>query len=273
MTTDQIYWIRWEQRRNRVERLWQKKVFKALQSQVRAFTQQLSRGSIQQARQDIGKVVTTAEIEKVIKALYIQAGLLQANVTYRQVKAIERTVLKFVGFGYNQEWTNSILDYFQYNLLDKAVLPITETTRKLILRILDQAQREGWSNDRAVQEIMKYTDDINLSRARVIVRTESVRAMNYGTMLGADKSALVLDKRWITAHDERVRPSHRDQDGVKIDMEGTFPNGCSFPGDPDGGAKETINCRCTIALVPKRDEKGSVIRRIGGIRMYDRRRA
>lgn len=258
MTSSLTYWLQWERRRNRIEGQYRRKIFAALQNQVENVVTKVKQNGPTQARNDIDSDVQFYEIGSIIKALYIQSGILQANVTYRQVRQMQS---KFSGMGFNQEWTNAILAYFRLNLLNKAVLPITNTTKELIRQILNRAISEGWGVDQTVKEILRHTTEINRHRANVIVRTESVRAMNVGTLLGADKSTIVLDKQWITAKDERVRRSHARLQGEIIDIEGVFDNGCAFPGDPNGSAKETINCRCTIALVPKRDSQGRVIRK------------
>ena len=53
-------------------------------------------------------------------------------------------------------------------------------------------------------------------------------------------------KRWVATLDSRTRPTHRQLDGEAADVEGKFPNGCRFPGDPQGPAAEVWNCRCTL---------------------------
>ena len=34
-------------------------------------------------------------------------------------------------------------------------------------------------------------------------------------------------------------------------VDGTFSNGCRFPGDPHGPAEEVYNCRCTLVSAIK----------------------
>lgn len=262
-----IYWLQWERRRSRIESEYRRKIFISLQNQVQSSLKNAP--SLEQIRSNTSEI-RFDEIGQVIKALYIRSGLFQANMALREVRQMQA---KYATMGFNQEWTDAILAYFRLNLLNKAVLPITETTKELIRKVLERAIQEGWGVDQTVREILKYTTEINSHRANVIVRTESVRAMNVGTILGADKSSIVLDKQWITARDERVRSSHRHLQGMTLDMEDIYPNGCAFPGDTNGSAKETINCRCTIALVPKRDENGRVIRKPVGVFVNDTRRS
>ena len=51
--------------------------------------------------------------------------------------------------------------------------------------------------------------------------------------------------------------SHRILHGERIDVDGTFSNGCRFPGDPNGPAEEVYNCRCTLVAAIKGFEEWS----------------
>ena len=55
-----------------------------------------------------------------------------------------------------------------------------------------------------------------------------------------------LKQEWVAALDNRTRHSHRQLDGEKAEVGGTFSNGCRFPGDPQGRYAEICNCRCTL---------------------------
>src|SRR5205823_3189317 len=85
-------------------------------------------------------------------------------------------------------------------------------------------------------------------RAETIATTETTVAVNSGRDL-AMKAAGVTRKGWQTSHLEHTRATHVSnevlsdaQNGIPIEDE--WPNGCRFPGDPDGDASEVINCRC-----------------------------
>ena len=60
-----------------------------------------------------------------------------------------------------------------------------------------------------------------------------------------------LEQEWLATLDGRTRDSHRELDGKKIKVGGTFPNGCKFPGDPNGKPSETRGCRCTLVAALK----------------------
>ena len=104
----------------------------------------------------------------------------------------------------------------------------------------------------------------------MIARTETVTASNGAAILAAKDTGLALDKQWISVRDKRTRHSHRNEDNTTVSIDEPFsvgnegakmmhpgartqPNGLKVP------AKEVINCRCTVAFIPKRDKQGKLI--------------
>jgi hypothetical protein len=95
--------------------------------------------------------------------------------------------------------------------------------------------------------------------------------MNTGAMLSAATSRVVMDKVWISAQDNRTRRLPRDNydhlhmKGKQVPYDGVFivPSTqsidlMSYPGDSAGSAGNVIQCRCTVAFVPKRDASGNL---------------
>jgi HK97 family phage portal protein len=84
-------------------------------------------------------------------------------------------------------------------------------------------------------------------RAMTIANTEVGRALNYARSIEM-QNAPYTTKIWFTALDERVRMTHRAMHGARvlIGQPWVLGSGVSlrFPGDPNGPARETINCRC-----------------------------
>jgi hypothetical protein len=254
------YRIEWERRRSGVEKRWRGKVKAALDQQVKFFVTYVKTEGLYAGKLNIQYHVPFEGLSVVLRSMYINAALFQANVTWSELRSMEGQ--KYRGFGFNKEWTDAIIAYFRLHLLNKAVLPITENTKEWIGKVLERATVEGWGVEETVNEILTKAKDINRKRARVITRTESVRAMNVGTLIGAEKSSLILDKAWIDAKDNRERPSHLRCGRQKpIDQNEPFQNGLMFPGDPNGPAKEVVNCRCSVAMVPRRDAQGRVMRK------------
>ena len=77
-----------------------------------------------------------------------------------------------------------------------------------------------------------------------------------------------MDKVWVSSIDNRTRRrpedefDHVEMNGVRVPLSEPFIVGgeeMMFPGDPKGSAGNTINCRCTVAQVVRRDSLGNII--------------
>jgi uncharacterized protein with gpF-like domain len=253
-------------------------VYKALRMPYSSFITDLKTYGLTYAKENLNSRLMSPEMGEAIQRIYRGAGVYMARKTLSQLKKESSTVrrtgtskgaptptaLSFKFFGFNEEWVQEIINYFRLYLLNKAVLPISAHTRDHILRVLEKATAEGWSNDQIVSEILTSPEarEQVRNRARKIVRTETVRAANYGVLIGADKYEYEVEKEWLSVNDSRTRTSHRHGSGVdgeKRDPDGRFSNGLRFPGDPDGPPEQTINCRCRIVIVAKRDARGRLI--------------
>lgn len=91
-------------------------------------------------------------------------------------------------------------------------------------------------------------------RAETIARKEAItalhtaqdEAMRQAVAGGLDSTTVTYV--WRTAHDKRVRDTHKTMDGQVRPYGQDFTTGAgvalAYPGDPSGPAAETINCRC-----------------------------
>jgi hypothetical protein len=99
------------------------------------------------------------------------------------------------------------------------------------------------------------------SRAITIARTEALAAYNggrfasYVALAKATGGTSAYEKIWLATHDHRTRFTHTATGGgdlQRVPLMEPFTIGGApmmYPGDPEGPADETINCRCTILLV------------------------
>jgi hypothetical protein len=115
----------------------------------------------------------------------------------------------------------------------------TDDIARMVDAVLETTGSERWAN-----------------RARVIAITEVTRAYGAGTTAaGLEQSRVtgrLLQKRWRSEHDSRVRSTHVAIDGVTIPLYQPFNVGgypMLFPGDPQGPADEVVNCRCDLVIV------------------------
>src|SRR6185437_11480705 len=116
----------------------------------------------------------------------------------------------------NSSIVDEVLAYLKNYLLQKVVLPISRTTIDQIERVLQKAQREGLGVDETVKEL--EDEDLTKFRARLIVRTETVKATNITQLAAADNEDFEMDKQWIAIEDRRTRLSHSHAgvDGQRI---------------------------------------------------------
>lgn len=240
------------------ERTWAPKLNTALNNQIKAVISHINQYGVNSAISNLTAIIPMDEISVIIKNIYIDAGTVFGGKAYQMVK--KQQVKGLMPIGYNEELINEIIAYFQLRLLNEAVLPITETTRDYVLRILIRSQQEGVSINNIVNEL-KNTD-LTRRRARMIARTETVKASNYGAVQSVKKLGYDTLKIWISATDLRTRRIPRDEadhlhaNGMKVpmnepfrirDKNGGFVN-MMQPGDPNGGAENVVNCRCTVGF-------------------------
>lgn len=172
---------------------------------------------------------------------------------------------------YAAEYTGLIDEYLKvYGA--KKIVKITETTRKWVREELSSGHAQGLLYDQIAAAMVN--DDINISRAMLIARTESTGAMNFARFMAASKSEFLKEKNWIDSGDSRVRPDgnpdehfdHHHQDiGVVPLGKPFFVSGeeLMFPGDTSHGASagNICNCRCSFWLKALRDSSGRMIRK------------
>lgn len=250
-------WLTYERMRAKIELRHLPKIYKALRYQFFQYADRVQSG------EDIFTFIPDDKMAKAVRDLYVRAGVTFAIWQERELRNIKR-------FNPNDKWVNEINDYFGRNLFNKVVNPISEHSREVVLRIMQEGQREGWGTDKIVSKIRKETVELSRVRAKRIVRTESGRAANLGKWLAANDFKFETNKVWVSAGDRRVRPQPSfspdaanhillNEEAAKMDE--PFSNGLMFPGDPNGEAKEVINCRCTLIFEAVRDTEGNPIPR------------
>lgn len=243
-------------------------VVRAIIAYRSSFTNYLTQHGKEYAVQRLHLTHLNPELTKILTAIYKEAGLVGARMSYDEVKAQAKQ--KAASFGRNATWIQEVTNFLRLHLL-RFISRITETMRNDILKVLEKATEEGWSIDRTVQELKRK--DVVQARARTIARTEIVRAANVGHQVGAQSLPYELNKKWISAKDHRVRHSHRNINNHVTDEDGTFKVGIykgdvltgydemKYPGDANADPSNTINCRCRIIFEPKRDSQGRLIPR------------
>jgi hypothetical protein len=144
------------------------------------------------------------------------------------------------------------LRYIALEGFRRKITQISDTTRANIITAIDRGFDAGLGQEGVARFVSNAVPEIARARSRVIARTETHGAANYGAFGAAKETGLVLQKEWLAAEDHRTRPDHAEMNGVRVDMDALFDFGAyslAYPGDPSGPAEGIINCRCSVAYV------------------------
>ncbi|MCY6957862.1 phage minor head protein [Clostridium brassicae] len=133
------------------------------------------------------------------------------------------------------------------------VVNINTTTKELTKRIIKNGLMNGDSIDSISEELSSRIKEYTKARAVNIAETEMHNSFMRSNFLTGEVSGFKF-KKWISAQDASVRPSHQSLDGMVVKVSEDFKPGLSYPGDPRASAKETIRCRCVIRFMMQEDD-------------------
>lgn len=139
-------------------------------------------------------------------------------------------------------------------------------------RILSAIREDQPLSQEYVDKLVgRYANQLEASRAKMIGRTEALRARWTGVQAMWQEQvdaglvpAVAVMKKWHHRHDNRVRDTHLSvpqiqPDGVLLNQ--TFMtsagNRLAFPGDPSAPMSETINCRCFLSYVVRNEAQAA----------------
>lgn len=265
----------------KLEAYWMPRVRKALHVKVQGVIDDLRAGGYNRAITNLSMDLGNQELQKVISELYLSVGLRHARLTYQRAQSDIRSNpkgrvrksatggLETKGFGFNQQWTNFIINYLSRFLLEKITFEVARTTRDALMKVLTAGTISGLGIDGMIEQLQDWP--FERYQAARIIRTEINRASNVGATAQESTSEYEQQKEWMSVEDNRtrgVKPSdhadHRDLNGVVVDSGDEFVdprNGdrLQFPGDPKASAASVINCRCMVAYTNKRGADGELI--------------
>jgi hypothetical protein len=215
--------------------------------------------------------ISDKALKKTIKQLHVALGTKMGLTAEKTVKkgAKGAYVPMEIKGAKTDLFAYVIIKYLETKGLDQLAADITDTTKEQIRKFLIKGQEEGLTMPEIIA--LLKTSGITNYRAELIARTETARAANIGSMVGAMSTGLVTVKEWIAAKDNRTRRMPRDandhlhMDGVQIPMDKKFVvpakqyiDNMLHPGDSTAHAGNVCNCRCTLGYEAVRGANGKV---------------
>jgi hypothetical protein len=217
--------------------------------------------------------ISDKALKKTIKQLHVALGTKMGLVAENSVKKTAKG--HYAPLEIKSAKTNLfayvIIKYLETKGLDQLAADITDTTKEQIRKFIIKGQEENLTTTEIIQ--LLKTAGITDYRAALIARTETARAANVGSMVGAMSTGLVTVKEWIAAKDNRTRRIPRDandhlhMDGVKIPIDQKFVvtakeyiDNMLHPGDSTAHAGNVCNCRCTLGYEAQRDANGKLMK-------------
>ena len=155
-----------------------------------------------------------------------------------------------IDFDLAAPWVSDFIDARAKQLAGQ----ITDTTYDAIRAQMSEGVVAGESIDDLAARIRNLFTQTYASRAETVARTEVISAYNGAASLGAAQLPhdVVAAQEWIATRDSRTRSAHASVDGQVVPIGLPFSVGgasMAYPGDPAGGSKNTVNCRCAVAFL------------------------
>ncbi len=213
-------------------------------------------------------------IEQAYFDVYTQIGLIHGN---RVGRGINKDLKDYSAPLFNEEFQKTIIDWVRVNC-GANIISVSDTLADAIIKLVEQSLAKNLTLDEMQRFIRRSLDNGSaISRYEVlrIARTETGAAANHSALVSGQTSGIVLEKVWISTISPRTRVKPKDEydhiamNGATVEQDQPFTvtsrNGVvdriDFPCDPKGRPANIIQCRCAVALRPKRDSQGLVIRR------------
>lgn len=137
------------------------------------------------------------------------------------------------------------LDFYSYQLTQKSMINIPIITKEAIESRAEKIVAYSLQLIRTHLEkdiITQFYSSNN--RPMRIAKTESTTAAQIGLNEAAISSGPLYTKKTWVSDPESQR--HGQLSGTTVKINSAFPNGLMYPGDPNGSADQTVQCRCFV---------------------------
>ena len=193
------------------------------------------------------------QTEAFYQTFYASIGLRMARFYYefaeRKLKQIQDIFLT--------RWETLFITYAK-QVATHRVVTVQGTARENLKRVLIEIYTNEdlrFVGEKALSKIITAKiKELAGWQARRILRTEATNITGYATQVAALDifPGEELNKQWVSSR-FRTRPTHQRADGQIVPYHSTFSVGADrlrYAGDPQGSAKEIINCRCASVPIP-----------------------
>jgi len=248
----------------KLQPLYERKAYRIVQKHVKSMLSNIpvtnvSKGTFEYT---IEANITEEQIYKMFVDIYTTIGLNYGNKVNNELEKAKKANILF-----NEYLLKQILLF----LSNEGGVKITSVRDTLVADVIKSIKDTIGENatvidlQNAIYALIRKSQTFYKWQALRIARTETTSASNFSAFETAKQSDLVLDKVWISVQDDRTRINpfdHLDMNNVKQELDKPFFVGgenIQFPGDTHSSPGNVINCRCSIAFVPKRDKYGLVI--------------
>ena len=244
----------------RYERRYEKQVYTALKKQLQPYLD-----AIKQAPANINQfdLITPAPLADVLESLYVTAGVAYAEAMYNAIQPPKKATKEQLRAGWRD-----FMRRFAVTNLTGVLIDINKTSKDIIERIVSNGLRDGKGIPDIARGIEQSVAGIFTNRAKLIARTEMVKATNTAAMQSAATSDFMYEKKWVPATDNRTREDHLTMiNKPYIPFEQPFIVGgyeMDRPGDgTTAPASQICNCRCKVVFRIMRDANGLPMRKLG----------
>jgi len=140
-----------------------------------------------------------------------------------------------------------------------------QTRTEIIMDIIERSLADGRTEDEIARTIRGTYDDNYSGQAQTIARTEVLSAVSAGIQWNHEVLGQVfseVNKQWFHVGDVGANPDAREEHAAfeNAGKNGVVPSSYEwenpttgaklrYPRDPQAGAKDVINCRCTMVTV------------------------
>ncbi|MGE4334589.1 MAG: phage portal protein [Pigmentiphaga sp.] len=245
------YWKRFDETLQRYEFVMRTEWQRIFEEQMNDVLEKLAALAKERSRKQAGDVfdreywidVVTERMMDVFRQITLFAGA---------EEAVRQGIDFDVGHERVRNWIMARANQLAYDTSD--------TTYRAIQETLAEGERLGEGYDELRQRVREVlgpdASGVYKNRPEVIARTEVHGAVSHAhreaILQTEEQTGKQMTKTWLTSRDNRVRDSHEQMDGESRLMNEPYSNGLMFPGDPDGPARETVQCRCTEIFEEKK---------------------